>query len=147
MEKKIFNSKTLYLINIIFDLILFIVTVLSLSFLIFSKNARFSDRNNLIEISLYCGYFVIYLFALIVLFTKPKKSVLFLNISYLVGILLNFYDFRLHHLKYAGSNALIFFIFLIIIFTLIFTSLIYFNTKNKFKISFYELNEIGKPLD
>ncbi|TDX87267.1 hypothetical protein B0I22_1455 [Epilithonimonas xixisoli] len=147
MKKKIFSSKTLYLLNVIFNLILFIITVLSLSYFIFSNDDRFFDRNHLSELLLYCGYFIIYFFALIVLLFKPKKSILFLNIIYVLGILLNFYDFNIHYLKYEGSNGQIFFIILISIFTLIFTSLIYFNTKNKFKISFYELNEIGKPQD
>lgn len=147
MEKKIFNSKTLYLVNIVFNLILFILTVFSLSNLIFSKDVRISDRDDLNELPLYFGYFIIYLFALIFLFTKPKKSILFLNIIYILGILLNFYDFCIHYLKYEGSNGQIFFIVLITIFTVIFTSLIYFNTKKKFKISFYELNEIGKNQD
>ena len=144
MRRTIFNSKILYIVNLIFNLILLLISVLSLNTLIFSKGLNFSKTDYFKEISLYIGYFIIYLFAVTVLIIKPKKTVFFLTVVYSLGILFNISDFVIHYFKYEDSrNIQILFIFLTIVGVLIFSFLIYFNNKRRFVINFRELEEIG----
>ncbi|ROH99409.1 hypothetical protein [Chryseobacterium daecheongense] len=144
MKRNIFKSKKLYFTNIIFNIILLIVSILSLKTLIFSKAYSFTDKEQLKEIILYFGYSIIYFIALILLIIKPPKGIFYLNIIYSLAILFNFNDFIIHYSKYAESIHRVVYIVLIIIFTLVFASFIYLNNKKKFKIDFLELEEIGK---
>lgn len=147
MRRNIFNSKKLYIANIIISVILFTISSLSLYSLIFFEKYTFKNLNQSIEIVLYSGYIIIYSIALILLFVKPAKVVSFLSIMYLLAIILNFFDFSIHYSKYEKDEARYLFIAIIVIFSVIFSSLIYLNNKRKFSFDISEVDTIGTQND
>lgn len=147
MKRNIFNSKKLYITNIIISLILFTISSLSLYSLIFFEKYTLKNVNQSIEIVLYSGYIIIYLIALILLFLKPGKAVSFLSIIYSLAIILNFFDFSIHYSKHEKNEARYLLIAIIVVFSVIFSSLIYLNNKRKFSFDTSEVDTIGTQND
>ncbi len=137
MKRIIFNSKKLYTANLSVSSIFFLITVLSLYFFI----AGDDERKDLI---LYVCYFIIYISSLLVLLLKTKKAIVYLNILYSFAIVLNIIDFGSHYSKYNDLISKYIFIIIATVLIAIFSLLIYFNNKYRFRFNASELDEIGK---
>ncbi|WP_148285314.1 hypothetical protein [Flavobacterium sp. B17] len=136
MRRNIFNSKKLYIANVIISLILFIISSLSLYSLIFFEKNTLKNENQSIELVLYSGYIITYLI-----------TVIFLSIMYFLAIVLNFFDFSIHYSKHEKDEARYLLIAIIVIFSMIFSSLIYLNNKRKFSFDTSEVDKIGTQND
>lgn len=147
MERKVFSSKILYSLNLIFNSGFLLVSILSLLSLIFIGNNRLTDENKAEQIVLYCVYILIYTSAVAILFVKPKKAVFYINLTYLFALVINFYEFLTHYLKSNISSTKFIYIIMILIFITIFIVFIYFNKKYKFKVKFSEIEDIGAHKD
>lgn len=147
MRKNIFNSKKLYIANIVISAILFIISALSLYALLFFEKYALENKSHSLEIALYAGYIIIYSIALILLFVKPAKAVKSLGIMYFLAFTLNFYDFTTHYSKQENNESRYLLIAVIILFAVIFSLLIYLNNKRKFIFDMSELETIGNNND
>lgn len=147
MERKVFSSKILYLLNLIFNSGFLVITILSLLALIYIDGNKLIDKNESEQLVLYSIYVIIYTIAVTVLFVKPIKAVFYLKSVYLFALAINFYEFLRHYLKSDTNGNKLIYIIMILIFTMVFMSFIYFNNKYKFKIKFSELDEIGTHND
>lgn len=145
MKREIFKSKRLYIANLIFVGILFLLTTLSLCSLFFDLEYDTKEDNVMAEKALYWTYFSFYGVGLILLLVKPSKTIRYLNILYCLVIILNLIDYAIHYSKYEHSIAKYFFIFIVVALTIIFFILLYFNNRKIRDLSFSELDEIGKP--
>lgn len=144
MKRDIFKSKRLYIANLTFVGILFMLTTLSLYSLFFVLGYDTKEDNEMAEKALYWTYFSFYAVGLILLLVKPLKAIRYLNIVYCLAIILNLIDYAIHYSKYEQSIAKYFFIFIVVSFTIIFLTLLYFNNRKIRDLSFSELDEIGK---
>jgi len=147
MKRNIFNSKKLYIANVVICLILFTISSLSLYALFFFEKYNLRYKNQSVEILLYIGYITVYMTALILLFVKPIKAVMYLSLGYFLAMMLNFYDFNIHYLKHEKNESRYLLIAVIILFTIIFSSLIYLNNKRKFTLDTSEVDKIGTRND
>lgn len=137
MKRIIFNSKKLYTANLSVSSIFFLITLLSL----YPFIAGDDQRKDLI---LYVCYFIIYISSLLVLLLKVKKAIVYLNIIYSLAIVLNIIDFGINYSKYHDLMSKYIFIIIATVLVTIFSLLIYFNNKYRFRFNAYELDEIGK---
>ncbi len=137
MKRIIFNSKKLYTANLSVSSIFFLITLLSL----YPFIAGDDQRKDLI---LYVCYFIIYISSLLVLLLKVKKAIVYLNIIYSLAIVLNIIDFGINYSKYHDLMSKYIFIIIATVLVTIFSLLIYFNNKYRFRFNAYELYEIGK---
>ncbi|MFN4365211.1 hypothetical protein [Chryseobacterium hispalense] len=147
MRRNIFNSKKLFIANVAICLIFFTISSLSLYALLFLEKYNLRYKNQSVEILLYIGYITVYMAALILLFVKPIKAVMYLSLTYFLAMMLNFYDFNIHYLKHEKNESRYLLIAIIILFVIIFSSLIYLNNKRKFTLDTSELDTIGKHND
>ncbi|MDQ0594611.1 Kef-type K+ transport system membrane component KefB [Chryseobacterium ginsenosidimutans] len=148
MRRNIFNSKKLYITNIVISLILFLLTALTLYSFIFFEKYSFANENQSRDLILYFCYFIVYAIILILLLSKPQKAVLFLSIMYFLLIILNFYDFGIHYyLKYKNRESRYTIVVISTVLILIFSLLIYLNNKKKFHLDLSELDKIGTHND
>jgi len=142
MKKYIFNSKRLYFANLIFCIFLLSLTILSL-YLInnFTDDLRVENKNQ--ELILYSVYFVTYTCALIVLFTRLKKTLVYLNILFFFAIILNIFDCIFHFSEHNSSLLKFISLFISFSFMVGFSVLIYFNNRKRESNAWSELDEIG----
>lgn len=147
MRRNIFNSKKLYIANVVICLILFTISSLSLYALLFHEKYNLRYKHQSVEILLYISYITVYMAALILLFVKPIKAVMYLSLTYFLVIMLNFYDFNIHYLKHEKNESRYLLIAIIILFAVIFSSLIYLNNKRKFTLDTSEVDKIGTHND
>lgn len=143
MKKYIFNSKRLYFANLIFCIFLLSLTILSLYLInnFTDDNLRAENKNQ--EIILYSVYFVIYTCALIVLFTRLKKTLVYLNILFSFAIILNIFDCIFHFSEHNSSLLKFISLFISFSFMVGFSVLIYFNNRKRESNAWSELDEIG----
>ncbi|WP_375182189.1 hypothetical protein, partial [Chryseobacterium sp.] len=85
MERKIFSSKILYLLNLIFNSGFLVLTLLSLLALVFiDDDNKLVQESKFEQLALYSAYVIVYTIAIAVLFLKPKRAIFYLNLTYLV---------------------------------------------------------------
>lgn len=144
MERKIFSSKILYLLNLIFNSGFLVLTLLSLLALVFiDDDNKLVQESKFEQLALYSAYVIVYTIAIAVLFLKPKRAIFYLNLTYLVTLTINFYEFLKYYSKSNHNSTKQIYVIMILIFIIIFMSFIYFNNKYKFKMKFSEIEEIG----
>lgn len=143
MKRNVFNSRRLYIANIVFSLILLALTIISLYFVIYRLADDIRTENQNLELVLYSVYFLIYILALIVLFLRRRKTIIYLNIIFLLAITLNVIDYNIHYSEHKSS--LIKYISLCITISIIsvFSLIMYLNNRKKHDSSLLELDEIG----
>ncbi len=137
MSRILFNSKKLYIANVLISISFLLITILSLYSLVVGG----SDR---MEMILYVCYLIIYTSASPTLLLKIKKAIFSLHVIYSFAIVLNLFDFGAHYSKYDDLINRRLFIIIITVYTVLFSSLIYLNNKNRFRLNVSELDEIGK---
>ncbi len=86
MVKRIFKTKIIYYINIAFNIIYFLLVVDELKFLLDGKLPSEDSKYKILMTMIYVLYFLIYSFNLIILFSKFKKSIFYLNFSFILLI-------------------------------------------------------------
>ena len=144
MVKRIFKTKIIYYINIAFNIIYFLLVVDELKFLLDGKLPSEDSKYKILMTMIYVLYFLIYSFNLIILFSKFKKSIFYLNFSFILLIFINIADYFFHYYSsnFVENRELLIVALSIII--LIVLTLIFFNNKYKFVLDYKEMEQIGQ---
>jgi len=143
MKNNIFNSKRLFIANIIFCSILLTLTIISLYAFIYMPNSGSVDEYKGLELFLYSIYFVIYILALIVIFLRHKNTIRYLNIIFSFAIILNVADFGIHYSEYNNTIVKYISVGITTVIILVFSVMLYLNNRKRPDLSLIELDEIG----